>query len=129
MSAPQAAPTSYRRTSRASSDAVTASSKAPAIRSAAERVQALLDRLRVVAGLVQVFRVDACEGRAAGELRPALEQRDRLLLDRVRVGEVLPQLLGEVVAADLAERRVDGAVEGALEPLHHRALLGGDPLD
>src|SRR5918912_4193840 len=75
-------------------------------RIAAERVQACLDRLRVVACLVEVLRVDARERRAVGELRPALEERDRLLLDRVRVGEVLPQLLGRVVAADLAERRL-----------------------
>jgi hypothetical protein len=37
----------------------------------------------------------------------ALEQRDRLLLDRVCIREVLPQLLRHVVRIQVAQRRLD----------------------
>ena len=57
---------------------------------------------------------------------PRSSSGGRLLLDRVRVGEVLAELLAEVVSRDVAQRRLYRAVEGCLEPLHHRALLARD---
>ena len=53
----------------------------------------------------------------------ALEETDRLLLDRVGVREVLAELFVEVVAADCLERGVDSGVVRAFEPLHHRPLV------
>src|SRR5207237_1801009 len=67
-------------------------------RVAAERVQPFLDELGVVASLVEMLGEDARELRVLDDLRPALEQLDRLLLDRVRVRQVLAQELAQVVA-------------------------------
>ena len=72
-------------------------------RVAAELVEPRLDRLCVVARLAEVVGVDVRERLAACELRAALEESDRLLLDRVRVREVLAELFLEVVAADCLE--------------------------
>src|SRR5207249_2702535 len=60
---------------------------------AAEGFEPRLDRLRVLARLVEVLRVDVGQRRAPGEPRPPVEQALRLFLDRVRVGEVFPKLL------------------------------------
>src|SRR5439155_18756911 len=49
-------------------------------RVAAERVEALLDQLRVISGLGEMVLVDVREAPAPGELLPALEQLDRLRL-------------------------------------------------
>src|SRR6266545_5310474 len=85
-------------------------------RAGAERAQAFLDELRVIARLGEMVLVEVGERVAARELRPALEQRNRLLLDRVRVPQVLAQLLGPIVAPDGVQRRVDRDVERVLEP-------------
>src|SRR5205823_10267421 len=61
-------------------------------RVASERVEAVLDQLGVVARLVEVLGEEVRERRVADDLRRALEQLDRLLLDRMRVREVLAQL-------------------------------------
>jgi hypothetical protein len=61
-----------------------------------------------------------------GDPLPALEQGDGLVLERVRVRDVLVELLAEVIRRDLAQRRLDDDVEHALQALGHRGLLGGD---
>ncbi len=66
------------------------------------------------------------ERRLVDHLRAVLEQLERQRLDRVGVGKVLAQLLGEVVPGDIVERGLDGPVEEALDSLHHRPLLVAD---
>jgi hypothetical protein len=55
-----------------------------------------------------------------------VEERDGLRLDRVGVGEVLVELLVEVVASHGGERRLDRAVERRLQPPGQPCLLLAD---
>src|SRR5436190_911850 len=66
------------------------------------------------------------KGAAASDLRPALEQRQRLLLDRVGVGQVLDHLVGEVIRLERRDRGLDGGVEAGRDPAGHAALLLAD---
>src|SRR5581483_6679277 len=92
---------------------------------AAERLEPRRHEHRMLARLREVLVVDMSEG-AVAQAGRALEQLDRLLLERVRVGEVLAQPLARAVAVARLERRGGRAVEARLEPLHHRALLAAD---
>ena len=80
----------------------------------------------MLARLDEMLVVEVVEGRVTGELGRLLEHRDRLLLDCVRVGEVLAQLVLQVVRGDRLQRRLDDAVVAAFEAMHHRSLLAQD---
>src|SRR5581483_6866309 len=88
-----------------------------------ESIEPLLDELRVLTRLDEVILVELVQRGLAREVGRTFEERDRLLLDRVRIGEVLPELLFDVRGADLAQRGIDCAVVALLEPSHHRALF------
>jgi hypothetical protein len=96
-------------------------------RVAAEGVQPLLDQLAVPPGLRKMGDEELRELPVAEEALTAFEQPARLLLDRVGVGEVLREPVLEVGASDRTEGRVDGKVEEARQPVHHRLLLIADP--
>src|SRR3954464_9060491 len=84
---------------------------------AAVRLEERVDQLRVLARFAEVLVVELGEDRVAGDLLTLRQQLDRLVLDRVRVGEVLEQLLCEVVRVLLAQRRLDGRVGAVLDAL------------
>src|SRR5919197_3397597 len=81
---------------------------------AAYRLEAFAHPPLMLPGLLQVLGVEARELVALGDLRRPLEHLDRLLLDRVRVREVLSDLLGDAGRIDLAERGVGRPIEQAL---------------
>src|SRR3954469_17712943 len=93
---------------------------------AAVRLEQRLDQASVLARLVEVLGVELGEERVAGDLLALAQQLDRLVLDRVCVGEVLDELLVEVVGVLLAQRRLDRGVGRVLEALRHRRLLVAD---
>src|SRR3954468_15064659 len=95
---------------------------------AAVRLEERVDQFRVLARFAEVLVVELGEDRVAGDLLTLRQQLDRLVLDRVRVGEVLEQLLCEVVRVLLAQRRLDGRVGAVLDALGHRGLLVADLL-
>src|SRR5439155_26681556 len=66
---------------------------------AADLVEPRHEELGMVARLHRVVLVDARERRRACELVAALEQRQRLLLERVRVCEIRAQLRVEILDA------------------------------
>src|SRR3954471_24421794 len=94
----------------------------------AVRLEQRVDQLRVLARLAEVLGVELGEDRVARDLLALRQQLDRLVLDRVRVGEVLEQLLCEVVGVLLAQRRLDRGVGAVLDALCHRGLLVADLL-
>src|SRR3954453_5294045 len=94
----------------------------------AVRLEQRVDQLRVLARLAEVLGVELGEDRVARDLLALRQQLDRLVLDRVRVGEVLEQLLCEVVGVLLAQRRLDRGVGAVLDALRHRGLLVADLL-
>jgi hypothetical protein len=55
-----------------------------------------------------------------------LQQLGRLLFDRVRVGQILCQLIAQIVRPHGPQGGVDRAVEETREPVHHRLLLTAD---
>jgi hypothetical protein len=55
-----------------------------------------------------------------------LQQLGRLLFDRVRVGQILRQLIAQIVRPHGLQGSVDRAVEETREPVHHRLLLTAD---
>ena len=91
-----------------------------------EAPQARLHELGVLARLGEMVREDVLQLGIVDELRRTLEQADRLLLDRVRIREVLRKEGAHVVSRMLAQGRVDGGVDVSLERLHHRAFLARD---
>src|SRR3954449_349907 len=93
------------------------------VRGPAVRLEQRVDQPRVLAGLLEVLGVELGEDGVAGDLLALRQQRDRLVLDRVRVGEVLEQLLVEVAPVLFAQRRLDRAVGAVLDPLGHSGLL------
>src|SRR5215210_8317131 len=66
-------------------------------RARAVRVEQGLDEALVLAGLLEVLLEQARELRVARDVGALRQQSDRLALDRVRVGQVLHELLSEVV--------------------------------
>src|SRR3954454_16912896 len=95
---------------------------------AAVGLEQRVDQLRVLARLAEVLVVELGEDRVARDLLALRQEPDRLVLDRVRVGEVLELLLGEVVGVLLAQGRLDGRVGAVLDALRHRGLLVADLL-
>src|SRR3954452_19597224 len=95
---------------------------------AAVGLEQRVDQLRVLARLAEVLVVELGEDRVARDLLALRQEPDRLVLDRVRIGEVLEQLLGEVVGVLLAQGRLDGRVGAVLDALRHRGLLVADLL-
>src|SRR5581483_2977444 len=91
---------------------------------AAARLEARGDERGMLPRLREVVVVDVGED-AVAQVGRTLEQLDRLLLDRVRVGKVLAQPLPRALAV-ACERRGCRAVEALLEPTHHRAFLAAD---
>ena len=92
---------------------------------AAERSETLCDELGMAARIAQVLLVQLGEHAVAQPGRP-LEQLDRLLLDRMRVGEVLAHPLAWARAVTRLERRGVRPVEAVLEPMHHLPLVARD---
>jgi hypothetical protein len=58
-----------------------------------------------------------------GDCLPLLEELHRLRLDRVRVRQVLAELIAEIAPSDLTKRRLDRSVKAGGEPLGHGGLL------
>src|SRR4051794_33618833 len=82
---------------------------------AAVGLEQRVDQFRVLARLAEVLVVELGEDRVARDLLALRQEPDRLVLDRVRVGEVLEQLLGEVVGVLLVQGRLDGRVGAVLD--------------
>ena len=83
-------------------------------RRSATRLQSLLEGISVALGFGQVLLVGGDEVAVTGELGALPEQRDRLLLDRMGIGEVLVELLAEFGRGEILERELDNAIEEAL---------------
>ena len=87
-------------------------------------VQALLDQALVLAGLLEVLGVDRLELSRAEDLRGALQELLGLGLYGVGVGEVLRELLGEIVGILGGQR---GLVSGCVFANISRASRRGPP--
>ena len=80
----------------------------------------------MLARLLQVLLEQPRELGEPRDLRAGLEQLDRLALERVRIAQVLGQLLARGVGVLLAQRRVHRQVPAIGNALGHRALLLAD---
>lgn len=85
--------------------------------------QQLVDQLLMLASLGQVILVGGRQLARSRQLRPLLQQVDRLHLDRMSVAQVLVELLGQIIRREVPQGRVGCAIERDSQPLCHQALL------